>query len=218
MNKIKTIFTFLAGTTIIFIALNYQSFYLRFSYRENNDFNTVGTNFKPIPANHKSVSALPLQKDNFQNQNLQIALPEIYQNNRLTIPKLKINAPIIFSDSVSPHQIKKDLKMGVIHYPNTALPGENGNVFIIGHSSDYFWRAGNYNQVFALLDKLKNGDLIAVYYQGKKYNYSVLESFQVSSQETWIMNSTSEPIITLMTCWPVGTNLRRLVVRGRLVK
>ena len=206
MNKIKTFFLFSVGSVIIFTILNYQSIYLRFSYQENNDYQQdyqpVETGLKPIPT----------------GQNLQTTPPEIYQDNRLIIPKLKINAPIIFSKSSSPHQIKKDLKRGVVRHPDTALPNESGNVFIIGHSSNYFWQAGDYDQVFALLDKLKNGDLISVYYQSKKYNYQVYESFQVKPQETWIMNSAKEPIITLMTCWPVGTNLRRLVVRGKLVK
>ena len=210
MNKIKIIFLLFVGATIVFIALNYQSLCLRFSYRENNDFNNVGMGFKPVP-----TTATP-QKNNFQHQNLQTAPSEIYKDNRLVIPKIEVNAPIIFSDSASPHQIKKDLKRGVVHHPDTAPPGEKGNVFIVGHSSNYFWQAGEYDQVFALLDKLKNGNLISVFYQGKKYNYQVYEIFQVNPHETWIMNSASEPIITLMTCWPVGTNLRRLVVRGRL--
>ena len=210
MNKIKTFFLLSAGMAIVFITLNYQSLYLRFSYWEHDDFNSVRTGFKPV------LTMLP-QENNSQDQNLQPAPPEIYRDNRLIIPKLKINTPIIFSESNSPHQIKKDLKKGVVHHPNTAQPGEKGNVFIVGHSSSYFWRAGDYDQVFALLDKLKNGDLITVYYQNKKYNYSVSEIFQVNPQETWIMDSASEPIITLMTCWPVGTNLRRLVVRGNLV-
>ncbi len=172
---------------------------------------------KPVPVDYKTVHIMPSQKNNSQKQDSQTAPPEIYRDNRLVIPKLKIDAPIIFSDSASPHQIKKDLKRGVVHHPNTALPGEKGNVFIIGHSSNYFWQAGNYDQIFALLDKLKNGDLITVYYQNKKYNYSVFEIFQVGPHEIWIMDSVNNPIITLMTCWPVGTNLRRLVVRGKLV-
>ena len=209
MNKIKTFFLLSVGSVIIFTILNYQSLYLRFSYQENNDYQQVETR-------HCLVSTAA-SENNFRNQNLQTTPPEIYQDNRLIIPKLKINAPIIFSKSSSPHQIKKDLKRGVVRHPDTALPNESGNVFIIGHSSNYFWQAGDYDQVFALLDKLKNGDLISVYYQNKKYNYQVYEDFQVKPQETWIMNSAKEPIITLMTCWPVGTNLRRLVVRGKLM-
>ena len=217
MSKIKTIFLFLTEAIIIFIVLNQQSFCLRFSYQKNNDFASAETSFKSIPTNRKPVPITLPQKNSSQNQNLQVAPAKIYQDKRLVIPKLKINAPIIFSASASSRQIKRDLKKGVVHYPNTAFPGEKGNVFIIGHSSNYFWQTGNYNQIFALLDKLKNGDLISVYYKGKKYNYRVYKSFQVKPQETWIMNPVNEPIITLMTCWPVGTNLRRLVVRGKLI-
>ena len=215
MNKIKIFFLLLAGIIIVFTVLNYQSLYLRFSYQENNDFNSaIGMGLKPAPI----ITAITApQENNSQNQNLRAAPAKIYQDDRLIIPKLKISAPIIFSASASPRQIKKDLKKGVVHYPDTARPGEKGNVFIIGHSSNYFWRAGDYDQVFALLDKLKNGDLISVYYRGKKYDYSVFEIFQVKPQEIWIMDSANEPIITLMTCWPVGTNLRRLAVRGKLV-
>ena len=217
MSKIKTIFLFLTEAIIIFIVLNQQSFCLRFSYQKNNDFASAETSFKSIPTNRKPVPITLPQKNSSQNQNLQTVPAKICRDKRLIIPKLKINAPIIFSASASQRQIKEDLKKGVVHYPDTAFPGEKGNVFIIGHSSNYFWQTGNYNQIFALLGKLKNGDLISVYYNGEKYNYRVYESFQVKPQETWIMNPLNEPIITLMTCWPVGTNLRRLVVRGRLM-
>ncbi len=135
----------------------------------------------------------------------------------IIIPKINVDAPIIYMESGENKQILEDIKYGVGHYPNTAMPGQVGNVFMTGHSSYYWWSGGEYNQIFALLDKLKAGDLVYIYYDGGKYIYRVKESFVVNPSQVNVLENTNEPILTLMTCTPLGTNLRRLIVRADLV-
>lgn len=142
-----------------------------------------------------------------------VTLPE----NRLIIPKIGVDAPVIWN--ANPANILGDLQKGVAHYQGTALPNDrSGNVFITGHSSNYVWDRGQYNRIFANLDKLVAGDVIAVTTGGTEYVYRVKDSVVVRPQQTEVLQQTPAPILSLMTCTPVGTNLRRLVVRADLVQ
>ena len=49
---------------------------------------------------------------------------------------------------------------GVAQAKGTAVPGEEGNVFIFSHSGSDFYQADRFNAVFYLLDKLGKGDQI----------------------------------------------------------
>lgn len=163
--------------------------------------------------------------NNKEDQKLQIPdldLSVTPPDNRLIIPKLNKNIPILDTDPAKlanadiktlEDSFQEDLKNGVIHFPGTANPGENGNVFITGHSSYYLWDDGDYKDVFARLNKLEVGDDIVVYYNQQKYTYKVREKREVKKDDVSILEQNKdEKIITLMTCTPVGTNLRRLVV------
>lgn len=143
-------------------------------------------------------------------------LPQINLNDdTLYIAKINVEVPVIFN--VEAGQILNYLEKGVTHFKGTALPGEIGNVFITGHSSNYPWRQSPYNTVFALLNKLEEKDQIALVYENKKYLYEVAEVFTVKPKDVWVIKPTNEPILTLMTCYPVGTNLKRLIVRAKQV-
>ncbi len=135
----------------------------------------------------------------------------------ILIPKLNLDAPLVYPTESTNDAILTAIKAGVAHYPNTALPGRVGNVFLTGHSSYYWWNGGKYNQVFATLDKLTPGDLVYIYYQGGKYIYRVSRSFIVNPDQVDILNPTTGPTLSLMTCTPIGTSLRRLVVTADLV-
>jgi len=141
----------------------------------------------------------------------------IPQDTRLVIPKINVDAPIIMVESTSNKDILESLSNGVAHYSNTALPGRVGNMFLTGHSSYYWWRGGNYNHVFALLERVKADDLIYVYYEGGEYVYKVNGSKVVSPKEVSVLKQTPTPTMSIMTCVPVGTNLRRLIVTADLI-
>jgi LPXTG-site transpeptidase (sortase) family protein len=141
----------------------------------------------------------------------------IPQDMRLIIPKINVDAPIIMMESTNNKDILDSLSKGVAHYAGTALPGRLGNMFITGHSSYYWWRGGEYNHVFALLEQVKTNDLFYVYYEGGEYVYRVNGSKVVNPKETDVLKATPTPTMSIMTCVPVGTNLRRLVVTADLI-
>lgn len=145
--------------------------------------------------------------------------------NRVIIPKIGKNIPIIdvLHDQDEDYEKLEDtfmeeLKNGVVRYPGTAKPGETGNVFIFGHSSNYPWIQSQYNDVFALLDQLEAGDEITIFYNQKKYTYHITDKSIVKPGDVKTLQSRdpNKKELSLMTCWPVGTTLERIIVFGEL--
>jgi LPXTG-site transpeptidase (sortase) family protein len=113
----------------------------------------------------------------------------------------------------------KELEDGVVRYPWSSKPWKHWNTFIFWHSSNYPWIKWDYNEVFANLNKLSYWDEIIVYYWQKKYIYVVREKRVISPWETKILKrNQKKDELTLMTCWPVGTTLDRLIVISELKK
>ncbi|MGI6103484.1 MAG: sortase [Patescibacteria group bacterium] len=141
------------------------------------------------------------------------------ENNLLVIPKIGVRAPIVWNSSSDEKIMLANLQQGVAHYGFTSLPNDStGNVFITGHSSYYWWDKGDYKTVFALLDKLTAGDQAMLQYDGKVYVYTMRDNVTVSPSEVSVTDPTEQPTLSVMTCVPVGTSLRRLVVRFDLAK
>ncbi len=136
--------------------------------------------------------------------------PTSLENNRLMIPVIGVDAPIIW-DVGADDSVEK-LQQGIIHINSTGKPNENKNVFLSGHSSNYWWREGDYNSVFALLPQLSEGDEIFVTFENMMYKYTVdsLEEVEKNTSGKFLNFDSSR--LTLMTCTPVGTNLKRLVI------
>lgn len=136
----------------------------------------------------------------------------------IVIPKIGANAKVIKDvDAQDSRVYQKALTEGVAHAKNTALPGQVGNTFLFAHSSDNFVAANRYNSIFYLLNKLEEGDEIYLIFNRRKYIYEVKETKVVSPEEISYLDSKSDaPKVTLMTCWPAGTTLKRLVVVAEL--
>ncbi len=148
-------------------------------------------------------------------------------DDRVVIPKLGKSIPLVHMPTSNlegedwpalEKQIQDGLRGGVVHYPGTAVPGQFGNVFITGHSSYYPWDPGQFKDVFALLAKLDVGDRFTVYYGQKKYTYEIFKEFEVQPGNVSVLEQPKDKkIATLMTCTPVGTTLRRLIIQAEQV-
>lgn len=137
----------------------------------------------------------------------------------IIIPKLNLNnVPVIFEQSIAEAAIQKSLQSGVVHYAGTAVPGERSNAVIVGHSSNDWWEPGSYKFVFALLEKMAVGDQIQINYKQKKYVYEVTGSKVVEPTEISVLQPTTEPQLTLITCTPPGTSWKRLVVTAKQIQ
>lgn len=142
--------------------------------------------------------------------------PEVIYPSEVIIPKLGLTAPLHIN--VLPSQTIATLQNGVVHYADTALPGQIGNTVIFGHSSDFPWSPGLYKNVFALLDQLVVGDLIVVPYTTQKFVYQVETTSVVRPSDLSVLKKTATPQLTLITCYPVGTTQRRLIITAKLIQ
>lgn len=136
------------------------------------------------------------------------------QNFGLYIPKIKANAKVIRNvDPYDKEEYTNALIYGVAHAKGTALPSEEGNVFLFAHSAVNFYERRKYNVYFYLLNELQKEDEIYVSYQGDIYRYFVLEVKIVDPSEVkYLGQYLPEDTLTLMTCWPAGANVKRTVV------
>lgn len=129
----------------------------------------------------------------------------------LSIPKLKINDAVVTIGSM-------DLEKSLIQYPQTSLPGQLGNTVIFGHSVlPQFFNSRNYLTIFSTLYKLNQGDEIILRYDKSTYKYVVEEMFEVQPTNLSVLEQRFDSkTLTLITCSPPGTYLRRLVIKSQL--
>lgn len=148
--------------------------------------------------------------------------PSLSQNNlsnidvseyELSIPKLNINKAKVIVGG-------EDLTKGLVHYLPRTRPGENGNVAVFGHSTlPQLSHPGDYKSIFTYLPSLDNGDEIYVTANNITYKYVVYDMFIIRPDEVSVLDQQfDDSYLTLITCVPPGTFLKRLVVKSKLVK
>jgi len=141
-----------------------------------------------------------------------ISAPKVeqYPDNMIFIPKIGVKAPIGWD--VGSDQVMESLEKGAVHLRDTDKPGGQGNIFVTAHSSNYWWKQGDYNTVFALLSELEENDEIIITYKGKFYYYRVSGKEEMKKNEVSNHLRSNVERLMLMTCVPVGTNLKRLLI------
>lgn len=141
---------------------------------------------------------------------------------KLIIPKINVDVPVDYAvATTNEQQIQVSLRDGATHYnlPGaSALPGQNGNTVILGHSSNDIFNQGAYKFVFVLLDRLQPGDVFYLHYNGTRYIYKVTSTKVINPTDlAALQTGTSKPMATLITCTPPGTALQRLLVFGEQI-
>jgi len=226
-TALKTVGAFVASSAIAYLVLTFPSQVAKASYfvdhlgKGNTPSKIVsGTtttgNFSQVVTPSLSFTAPTIASPTpSANQSSPFAS---LTDNQLYVPKLDVKAPIVWDSSFDEKAMLANLQKGVVHYGGTDFPSStHGNVFITGHSSYYWWDSGKYKTVFANLDQMNVGDQAALTYLGNVYVYQVFDKSVVKPTQTDVLNSTEKPILTLMTCTPVGTSLNRLIVKANLV-
>lgn len=110
---------------------------------------------------------------------------------------------------------RDDLTRGPGHYPDTAGPGEEGNLAIAGHRTTY-------GSPFFHLDQLVEGDRVHVTGRdGERHTYRVTRQQIVGPGDVWVVGpdplGSGAPTLTLTTCHPRFSAAQRLVVFAELV-
>jgi len=148
---------------------------------------------------------------------------DIRANYRVSIDRINIDAPVVLSKDAEEEALQRDLRDGVIHYPGMALPGRRGNSYIAGHSSHYAWSPGSYNSIFQDLNQVVVGDEIIiseVLSNGRtvRHHYQVSMQEEVEADDERIFQGSQSSVLTLTTCWPLGTADRRIMIKAHLIE
>lgn len=122
----------------------------------------------------------------------------------IKIPRLELTAIVVQGES------PRVLRRAVGHLPETALPGEPGNVALAGHR-DSFFRS---------LRKIQAGDTIAIQTPQGEYEYQVESTQVVVPGDVAVLLPSGGNSLTLVTCFPfyyVGAAPKRFIVRARQI-
>lgn len=140
---------------------------------------------------------------------------------RLIIPKINVDVPVMYDVGVDHDSQMAAMENGVAHFPipgANSHPGEVGNTVIAGHSSNDLFDVGAYKFIFAQLEQLAVGDTIYANYEGTRYTYIITKTEVVKPTEVdKLIYPTDKPVMTLITCTPLGTALNRLLVTAEQV-
>lgn len=125
---------------------------------------------------------------------------------RIQIPSLGVDTIVVEGTSTSA------LKAGAGHYPGTPLPGQKGNVSIAGHRTTY-------GRPFNAVDRLVPGDKILLTTPVGVFTYEVSVKPWITTATDWsIVGKSADPLLTLTSCHPKGSDRQRIVVRAKLIK
>ncbi len=135
------------------------------------------------------------------------------------IPKINVQIPVVYDiPTIDEAQVEQGLENGVVHYADTAMPGQNGNVVIVGHSSNNIFNPGKYKFAFVLLSRMEIGDTFYLQKDGKRYTYQIYDKRIVKPSDISVLGDQSKAATaTLITCDPPGTSTNRLVVIGEQI-
>jgi sortase A len=132
--------------------------------------------------------------------------PESGAVDHLVIPKIHVDVFVVQGVS------EDDLRLGPGHYPETVLPGQDGNAAIAGHRTTY-------GAPFFSLNQLALGDhMVVTDTSGRSFTFVVAGPPRVvSPDDVAILDPTPFAELTLTTCNPRYSDTSRLFVVGRLV-
>lgn len=140
---------------------------------------------------------------------------------RLIINKINVDVPMVYGAKNDHDSMMDAMQKGVAHFAipgASSVPGQKGNTVFSGHSSNDLFESGNYKFIFAQLNNLSNGDPIYVNYLGKRYTYTVTGKKIVAPTDvSTLLGTNDKPILTLITCWPIGTANQRIILTAEQI-
>lgn len=210
-SKRREIIKFLAFFIVIFLALyiglNFAAFYKNLKYEI----------FEALPAQVEVVGEAAVS-DISENEIQEEERPILYNKpNSVVIPKIEVKAPIVIPKSSGEKDILLALKEGVAINPDSMKPGKKGITVISGHSSPHLVYSGKYDTVFSLLNKLEKGDKITIYFKKQRFIYKVKNKYIFYPDEAVLPpEDKSKSTLILMSCWPVGTDWKRIAIESEL--
>lgn len=185
---------------LVFLLINWQDIALVFNYR------VIYGRLKSLAGDKKlaEVRPLPVVRERVSGK-----------EDSVVIPKIDVEAPIILVDGQKTQPLEKYLTKGVLLFPDSVLPGQQGRTIILGHSAPANWPDVNYDRIFTELNELVQGDEIYVYFNKQEYVYRVKNKFFLDKGEELPEHLTeTESVLVLLSCWPPGKDQKRIAVEA----
>jgi sortase A len=124
----------------------------------------------------------------------------------------RLEAPTVrMSTSVLEGSDDATLSRGAGHIEDTPLPGQIGNIGIAGHR----------DTVFRPLRHIKVGDPLTLTTASRAYQYRISKTLIVGPDDVYVLDSTQQPTLTLVTCYPfeyIGHAPKRFIVQATLTE
>lgn len=146
-------------------------------------------------------------------------LPQL--ENSLAYPRLGISAPLTDGPNTSPlvasdwQQLKEALRKGVMLSYSEDSFADAPFAYAVGHSSDTYPHA--FSSIFAALGQAEPGDTFTLRVDEYEHSYAVTRTLILDPNDTRAfeaLRQTDRPTVALVTCWPILTTSKRLVVLG----
>jgi LPXTG-site transpeptidase (sortase) family protein len=133
------------------------------------------------------------------------------------IKKLDRTIPVLNPESRAITDLDTALLSGAVRHPDSAKLAQNGNVFILGHSS-YLPSVVNKNfQAFNGIQNLAWGDIIEVSSGSEIHVYEVERVFKATASDLTVPIASEEKKLTLATCNSFGSTNDRFIVEAKQV-
>lgn len=140
---------------------------------------------------------------------------------RLIIPKINVDVPVVWDAQPDHDSQMAAMEHGVARFGikgANAMPGQVGNTVLSGHSSNQWIDNGKYKFIFVRLEQMSEGDVIYLNYQGTRYTYKITQKQVVAPTNVSALQiQTTKPLLTLITCVPIGTADNRLLVTAEQI-
>lgn len=132
---------------------------------------------------------------------------------KIDIPKIGVSSVIQVPTSADVTTLDASLAKGAVYYPGSGTL-QKGNMFLLGHSTN--WKVVN-NQAYKTfnnLEKLIEGDQIEIKSNDKTYIYLVTNVHRASQDDVLVEFNKGSRMLTISTCDTFGRKQDRWVVEA----
>lgn len=211
---------YIALFIVMFFVINWDTVSWVFNYRVMSGL--IGGFFSPYPESALLASATGIALEPqlpSPAPEIKKAYPYSPKANSIEITTIDIEAPIVIGQTTDIKTITKDLDRGVVYYPGSVLPGENGHIILLGHSAPPNWPKIKYDWVFSKVNDLNPGDEVSVHFNNTKYTYRVTEKAIIQPGDNVVPKGLTgkNNILTIISCWPPGKDYKRIAVQAELI-
>ncbi|MGH7240529.1 MAG: sortase [Candidatus Saccharimonadales bacterium] len=206
----------------MFLAINWSWASWMFNYREVTGL--MDGFFNPYPESPLLAGTSNTASSGIQLNTAQAAtespspIVSASADNSLSIPAIGLNTAVVIGQTTDSVILENDLNDGVVYYPGSVLPGQPGEIVVLGHSAPPGWPHERHDWVFSNISDLKAGDTVTLNFNGHQYHYAVKD--QGIIQQGQDVKATDfngkNNVLELVSCWPPGKNYKRIVVQAIL--